>query len=369
MKPKGIALTALAAVLATGWCSVCAQGSDKDQDEGVLIGTNVYIRSGPTMNSYPVAKISKPAKVTVTAKVSDEWLAIQSPPGCYSVIRPKYVKLDATGNIGTITGDEVQLRAAGTLRHKDFHAIQGKLNKGDAVRIVGEVRDQNNKELLLWYIIKPPRKVRFYIARKYVRLPGDPDEEETIRPLPPDAPAPDKTPAVPPSPTFTVRKEMETLKEIRKLEKELTLESKKPIKDRNFKAILARANEFDVPEESRFRPIYDSLIDYMKDEMKLVRQAREADKLVEKVLQQAEKRKKVPAEKPKPKPKSYDIQGILSLSVLYNTVPGFPKRYVLRNPKTREIMGYVQSTKAKINLLPLEGKNVGINGTTTFDKK
>ena len=360
MKAKGIAILAVAAVLITGWNNVRAQQSDKDPYEGVLTGTNVHIRSGPSRNSYPVAKISKPAKVTVMEKVSDEWLAIKSAPGCYSVISAKYVKPDPTGKIGAVTGDGVQVRAAGRLRHKDFLAPQGKLNKGDAVRIIGTVTDKDGE--LLWYIIKPPSKVRFYISSRYVKPAGALAEGETIQPPPPDATVPPKTA---PPPTLSVSKEMETLREIRKLEKELVAESKKPLKDRNFKAVLTRAEEIDVPRESRFRSIYDSLIVYIKDEMKLLVQVREADKLAEDVLREASRKRKTPDEADQPKPRSYDIQGILNVSVL----PGMSEKYVLRNPKNRKIQGYVQSTKAKINLLPLEGKNVGIKGITTFDRK
>ncbi|MCD4825304.1 MAG: hypothetical protein K8S55_11930, partial [Phycisphaerae bacterium] len=352
-----------------------------------VITNDVYVRSGPNMESYPCTKLNKGDKVIVVAKRSDDWLMIKPPPlkpksGCFSVIVQEYVKVVATNakgqpSAGKVTGDTVRIKAAGDLRQKGFYAPQGTLSKGTTVKIIGRTTDIDGK---IYYVIKPPEKVRFFIAARSVKpvaLKSEPVKVEPVK-VEPLKVAPAKPVTTKPGPAkakpaktsaeagMSVGGERTTLKAVRALEKELVAETKKPFKKQDFPAILARAKKLNVPPTSRFRQIYDSLIIFAEDEIKLAKHRKAADLLVAKAL--GKPTAVVAAAKPEAAAeKQYDIQGILGLSVLYNTGAG-PKRYILRNPETTKIVGYVQSKAGIVNLDAFVGKHVGIRGKATFDK-
>ncbi len=326
--------------------------------EGVVTGTNVYVRSGPSLADYPVAKISAPTRVTVTDRLSEEWLTIRPVAGCYAVIHAQYVQLDAGGKIGTILGDNVNLRAAGELRKKDFTVPVGRLNRGERVRIIGRVVAADGT--VQWYVLKPPAGVRFYIAAQFVR----PADGQTAPPA--TAPA-----SGTPPPTAPVREELDALKQIRALEKQLVAETEQPVAQRNFDPLLKRAKAISLPAGSRFEPVHQSLMQYIRDEMEIVQDARAADELVREVLRRARQRKAGIAPETQPiQPTPFDLQGVMTLSTLFSAAdPRQPRRYVVRNPKTRAIVGYVQSVKGKVDLSAFEEKHVGIRGEKTFDPK
>ena len=133
--------------------------------EGVVTGTNVYVRSGPAASTYyPCSKVNYPDRVTVLAE-KEGWLKILPTRGCFSIISQQYVTPDATGTTGAVTGSDVWVRAGGELVTANFWQLQTKLQKGDKVAIRGQVTDKYGK----WYKITPPKGVVFYISAQFVR--------------------------------------------------------------------------------------------------------------------------------------------------------------------------------------------------------
>ena len=56
--------------------AVCVPAAAAPADEtfpytGQIKGANVYVRSGPNLQAYPVAKLSAPARVTVIGRSND----------------------------------------------------------------------------------------------------------------------------------------------------------------------------------------------------------------------------------------------------------------------------------------------------------
>lgn len=127
---------------------------------GAVTGTNVYVRDGPGPQAYPCTRLSAPERIVVVGK-TDGWLRILAPKGCYSVISKDYVQVDATGQTGTVTGDNVWVRAGGDLHEANFIGVQRQLGRGDTVAIIGETGE--------YYKITPPEGAYFYIAESYVR--------------------------------------------------------------------------------------------------------------------------------------------------------------------------------------------------------
>ncbi|MBN1942727.1 MAG: SH3 domain-containing protein, partial [Phycisphaerae bacterium] len=369
MKTRLIALLLPAVLSAT---NLAMAQSPSAPYPGVVTGSNVYVRSGPNMGSYPVTKLGESDQVTVVERLSDEWLAIQPVRGCYGVISAQYVQPDAAGKIGTILGNGVLVRAAGELRTRNFDNPLGKRNRGDRVRLIGRVVGTDGK--IEWYVIKPPEDMRFYISARFVRSAEEPAETEEESPAAARTPAaPSEAPAAMAAP---VSQELEALRAIRALEKELVTESNKPVEQRNFADILSRAEKIRLPENSRFAPIHKSLMQYIREEVALVENTRQTERQVEAVLRQAaEKRDQAikttaPTESPKTSDPNrlFDLEGVLSVSALYTLAdPNQPRRYVVRTPDTKAIVGYVQSSKGKVRLEDFVGKSVGIRGKITYD--
>ncbi|MCK4276161.1 MAG: hypothetical protein KAX78_06585, partial [Phycisphaerae bacterium] len=157
---------------ATIWLYLCAAGliaavtaaaigqaaAPPEPYEGMVTASDVHVRGRPGLE-YPCTKVSYPARVTVVGK-QGEWLKILPVAGTFSVIEKQSVRRDATGKVGTVTDDDVWIRAGGKLHSQDFWAIQGRAKKGAKVNIIGQTPD--------FYKITPPPGAHFWIAAKFV---------------------------------------------------------------------------------------------------------------------------------------------------------------------------------------------------------
>ena len=367
------------------------------EEQGVISGNGVNVRSGPSRYGIVLNRLDEGQTIQILDRRSDGWLAVRPTPslGCYSVVVSQFVDVDeANPKYGQITVNNVQVRAAGKLRKKDFFAVQGKLDRGQKVRIIGRVYAEDGRTLT-HYVIRPPADARVYIAAEYVRAPGAVPAETPAAPLTEVRPADDEkvdedpvptddTPAADsgqpdetanrsadsitgePAPLRSVRSETSTLRTIRELEKDLVAEAEKPDDQRDWLALRKQAERIGVPQNSRFRPIYESLLGYIDDEIALMKQRQEADALVQRILN----KDKTPAaaESPERKQPVYDLRGLLSVSVLYPPAVGEPKRYVLRDPQTNEITGYVQSVDNSVPLDRHVGKTVGVKGEAKYNR-
>ena len=379
MKSKGMVLhlAVMVLTLVTGLTFNYAQDGGKFPYKGAVTGTNVYVRTAPDGYAQPVTKTNEPQEVTVYSIDNDDWLAIDPVPGCYSVIAQRYVEVVDTDKktgmeIGKVTGHDVFVRPAGTLLKKDFKkSFQGKLSMGDGVLILGKVPNDSGES---WYIIKPPKKVRYYISKDYVKPlestpsdttppPGDTTDTDVVDPtaVSTTTPSPETAPR---KVRLSIHQEKEIHQKIRDLEKFLVAESAKPVDKQDFEKILEQAKKIDVPKNSRWISTYQWMIDYTEGEIKLAKRRGEAEKIVEGLLEEP----KIITTTPKPEEKKYDLQGVLLNSVLYKPAPGKPMRYYIRDSETRKILGYVQASHAQANLGRYVGKLVGIKGKPTFDE-
>lgn len=126
---------------------------------GEMTGDDVYVRSGPSRNYYQVTKLDSGKRVRVVGQ-EGEWLAIESPEGCFSVISKEYVEVSGTG-WGRVTGDKVRVYAGSNLVNQ-FYARQTYLNKSDQVYVLGDFGDRHFK-------ISPPEGVKLFVSAEFVR--------------------------------------------------------------------------------------------------------------------------------------------------------------------------------------------------------
>ncbi|MCD6304307.1 MAG: SH3 domain-containing protein, partial [Planctomycetes bacterium] len=274
---KGFAVTWLSLAILAG--PVRAQALRPVPYEGTVVGTNVYVRSGPGgPGAYPCAKLSRPARVVVIGRLED-WLKIRPPAGCYSVISKTYVKVDPATGLGTVTGNNVWVRAGGVLRTSDFFSLQTRLSKGDRVRVLGEVGE--------YYKIAPPPDAYFWISAKYVKptsavtaasrpaAGAAAGTAATTRPIGPTSrpAAAATTPATrPPRPATTTAggtappEIPPALKAFKKAEQLLVAECRKPIGQWDFTPVVAAYKAVDCTGDNAYlKPYVDARMKYIQD--------------------------------------------------------------------------------------------------------
>jgi len=259
MKTKAASWITATALAACAWSVASAAPY-----EGVITGTNVYVRSGPGgPGAYPCAKLSAPARVTVVDKL-DEWLKILPPTGCYSVVSKTYVKPEpgagANGKWGIVTGNNVWVRAAGVLRDDNFFTLQARLNTNDRVEILGESGD--------FYQIKPPKGAYFWISSQFVKpvtttMPVAPASSGStvsveVKPTPdPHRAGATTTPAaIRPALPKTEVKIPAGMERFAAAEKALLAEFKKPMDQRNYDALLAAYGAVNVTGDNAYLKPY-----------------------------------------------------------------------------------------------------------------
>ncbi len=128
--------------------------------EGRTTANNVFVRSGPGDNYYPVLQLPLGAKIVVTGSYND-WLRIVPPAGAFSLVAKDFVTV--TGTSGQIKGSVVNVRAGSTLSGQDSK-IQTKLPMGSVVTILGE-QDA-------YYRVSPPGGAYLYIKKDFVQPVG-----------------------------------------------------------------------------------------------------------------------------------------------------------------------------------------------------
>ena len=343
---------------------------------GTVNGTNVYVRSGNSTRYYPCTKLSRPAEVTIVENLG-EWLKILPPPGTFSVISRQYVRPEADGKAGTVTNENVWVRAGGDLCSwpaiKDFWAIQVQLNAGDRVEILGQSGD--------YYRIAPPKGAYFYMSGLYVKSAGMPIP---IAGRTPPTPAPTPTTA---EATVTVtlppaaRTEWEAAEQeyvkartaLEAAEKDLFAEYQKPAADRDLPGLLAKYRAIQVSADSPLKPYVDLRVNFLQSAIARIGEMDKAQALAaeaaEKQRQLALARAKIEAERTEIKPlTTYAAQGVVFTSAIFPGSESAPKRYLLRDPDTLKLGAYVQSVSGGVDLQSYVGKCVGVMGSVRYDK-
>jgi len=207
--------------------------------EGQVSGNRVRVRAGTGLTYYVCGVLPRDSKVVVREERSG-WLKIDPPKGCFSLIAAKYVEKSG-GDQGVLIGDLVRVRA-GASESKQNYAVQCKLNKGDTVRILGQVSSEVAGEELNFYKIKPPSgKAFFWIWAQYVRhvkpYKGEaalgPEDIIEIRPVPEI----EDVSKIPKPPEVS---ESGDRSELKNLDEALRIEMRRPVAQRHLAEHLAK---------------------------------------------------------------------------------------------------------------------------------
>ncbi|MFQ5461462.1 MAG: SH3 domain-containing protein [Phycisphaerae bacterium] len=134
---------------------------------GEVIGEDVYIRSGPSMNHYAVCKLGAGDRVAILGE-RGAWYEISPPKGVFSLISGEYVDT-GDNKTGVVNGDNVRVRA-GSLLNSSKYTVQTMLSRGADVSIIGVEPDG-------FLRIVPPSEATLWISRDYL----EPIPDERLR--------------------------------------------------------------------------------------------------------------------------------------------------------------------------------------------
>ncbi len=231
MKSLVLAMFLLALSAAPNQPPTESKGIPKQQPSikiGEVTGNNVYVRSGPSTNYYPVMRLNMGARVEMVAN-RPAWIGISPPKGAYSLVAKEYVDPDGD-DAGVINGNRVWVRAGSDLS-SDSYAKQTRLNKGASVKIIGETAEH--------YKIVPPKGATLWISEDYVKvIEGQVVEnvdEELMR-----KPTEEAAQSAPPPPSIEGIEVDRIEKQLGQIEAALQKEFEKEIFQRDLQSMIDR---------------------------------------------------------------------------------------------------------------------------------
>jgi uncharacterized protein YgiM (DUF1202 family) len=131
--------------------------NSKQAFAGAINASDVFVRSGPGDNYYPAMKLDRDAPVKVVG-IKFDWLKIAPPDGSFSYVAKAFVDRQPNGT-GIVNRDEVNVRAGSTLNPMKT-SVQAKLSKGQTVTILNEEDE--------YYRITPPAGAYLYVNQQFV---------------------------------------------------------------------------------------------------------------------------------------------------------------------------------------------------------
>ena len=340
--------------------------------QGEVTGSNVYVRSGGSLNHYEICKLNAGDRVTITGE-RDGWYEIRPPDGVFSLISGDYVDTADDRN-GVVNGDNVRVRAGSLLNDRKY-TIQTKLSKGTEVSIVGRNPDG-------FLRIVPPPGVTLWISSDYVtrvpegRVPAEPTmTAETITDraaVPPDAPPAE----VQPRPAAASKAGSASLlaalpptrerRELLRIDAETDAELAKPVLERRLEPLIERYRKASVGEEDEFAKRYAAArieqLERLGEVAETLRRVGELNEQTEAQRREFIRTRAAMPDVPVPTPSELDAQGELRVSALYP--PGSPReRYRLVDASTPpgRTIAYVDiPAGSELNAREYVGRYVGV---------
>jgi uncharacterized protein YgiM (DUF1202 family) len=382
-----------------------------------VIGDDVYIRTGNSINDYHSGKVNKGFKVTVVDEVLG-WAKILPPEGSYSWIAKSYVNVAAGATTGVVTGDSVRVWAGSDYREPIASpSLQTKLNAGEVVELM-----PNQPESSDYFKIKPPAGAHLWISAEFLKfvaplqqdkpvvVPPRPDSvpaEQAIPVAPADANAPAATEqprpvfknipgqegqfteessdsnapvVVPPAETAPtpapapkpVSKESLLLKENYKWSAKIEEISKKPLKEQDFTEVKQALEVIKADAEAGRAAAYAQILLERINRFELASSAideiQQQDQNLQQTREQIEKAHQAELAK-LPKEADYLYTGKLKPSYVYSDKSG-AKRYLLLDANGKIVTYLVAATpEVATRLDTLLDNRVGVKGTIANNAK
>lgn len=364
---------------------------------GRMTGDNVYVRSGPHLNYYPVTKLNRGDPLTVVGEQYG-WYEILPPEGTYSLVDKTYV--DRSGDKGVLNG--TTWVTAGSNFDDRKYAKQVKLQRGDEVRILAEVDD--------FYKISPPKGAHLWVKSDFVdvggaSVPKSGDSDRIIEIVPPgqaltgDGPGgtsstttrpsgsgvggsgivfrngdPAEPIAPPPQPLATRPATAQLGKyqmQISVIEAEIEAEALSPPGQRDYSPMISKLQPIAAQEEDEVSSLYAEARIAQLEQFAKVREAvNRVRELTESALKDANaiRQGRSPLDPVRIEPvDEIAVRGEIRVSNLYEGMAGRPRRWRVVEPGS----GYSAKTLAYIEVPPgspidpvqYYGKYVGIRAS------
>jgi len=256
----------LASLVSTGFAqqSGTASGGSQDVDTSSfpytaeITGDDVLVRSGPGTNFYQCGKLNTGDKVKVVGK-QFSWSRVLPPAGSFSWISMDFVTINPTDpKVGTVTGDNVRVYA-GSDYVKPLYSttLQGKLSKGEKVKLLGEQMDS-------YYKIASPPFAYLWVSTNFTKAVPEPVKAPPVAPSLPAVTTPspvdpnelgdaNATTAVVPEPAAPPKSPLERYRD---LKEQVAAEHAKPADQQDYtdlkKALLEIANDTEAGNAARF---------------------------------------------------------------------------------------------------------------------
>jgi len=155
-----------------GLWGAALQAGDEFPYIAYVNAANVYVRSGPGENYYPVLKLPRGRKVEIYRHDPGGWYAIRPPEDCFSWVSGEFIEA-TEGKLARVTGERVVARVGS--KFSDIRdVIQVRLDQGEEVEVLEAKRFNSGPAAQTWYKISPPAGEFRWISGRFVdREPPD----------------------------------------------------------------------------------------------------------------------------------------------------------------------------------------------------
>jgi uncharacterized protein YgiM (DUF1202 family) len=321
---------------------------------GQITGDEVNIRSGPGTNYYICQKLNNGDRVKVLGGQFG-WSRIEPPTSSFSWVSKQYVNIDPNRPaLGVVTGEAVRVYAGADDR-KPMHSttLQGKLNKGDSVKLLGGEQDD-------YYKIVPPEFAYLWISTKYVKWIGHASGEVPMIVESNDANAVGGV--ITEVPLVDIK-----LKEYYELQEKVKAERIKPIVDQNYAEIKTAFQKLANDKEAGKAARYAEYAIKQVERCELAKQVDGAAKLQDQQLQQTGERIEKARAANMAKVQAQDMGrfaavGKFQVSSIY-TEPDRKHYQLIDNGGRIICFALPDGPASNIDLDQFIGKNVGLVGT------
>ena len=259
-----------------------------------ITGNDVYVRSGPGTNFYHCGKLNTGERVKVVDK-QFSWSRIVPTADSFSWISMDFVTITPSDpKVGTVTGDNVRVYAGSDFVKPLYSTtLQGKLSKGEKVKLLGEQMDG-------YYKIAAPPFAYLWVSTQFTKPVPEP---VVVKPTPP-TPAPvvpkvepnepsdaNTTTAVAPAPAAPKT----PLEKYRDLKEQVKAENAKPADQQNYtelkKALLEIANDENSGNAARYAQFVVRQIEGYELALQVVKQVELQNQQLEKIKAKIDKAK------------------------------------------------------------------------------
>jgi uncharacterized protein YgiM (DUF1202 family) len=329
-----------------------------------ITGDDVYVRSGPGTNFYHCGKLKTGEKVKVVGK-QFSWSRVLPPAGSFSWISMDFVTINPTDpKVGTVTGDNVRVYAGSDFVKPLYSTtLQGKLSKGETVKLLGEQMDD-------YYKIAAPPFAYLWVSTNFTKAIPEPVKAVPVAPTPIMSPVETKVepnePAdanaavvVVPAPVVPPKSPLE---QYRDLKEQVAAEHAKPADQQDYtnlkKALLEIANNEEAGNAARFSQFVVGQIEGYELALAVVKEVKLQNEQLEKVKAGINKAKET-------RMAEVETMGKFAIIGEFQTYQTFgPGHYRIVNEDGKMICYALPASSAsQMDLTGFVGQKVGLVGT------